>query len=1508
MTREEASGRGGPEPREAPDAPDGGAGFGRLLLRLGRGAAVLLGLLLLVVASGLFTLTQTRLGRDAVAGWIEGQIEAALRGDVQLGPIVAGNLVTHAVLERFVIAEPDGEVFVALDSVRLAYDPTGFLRGNFVFRQMSAARGRLRLLQARDGTWNFDRIFAADTAAPAGETRISLHDVEVLSGHVALRMPWAADLEGAAYEAAVAEGLRGEALWRVEPSEDGEGYEQVVELESLRGRFPIMRLAHPRLPVEIRMEGLAGVLRAVQEPLDVLHFDGGLVFRDSVAVEIADARLPASRLSGDGWVLPVDPVAFRFELEGDPIGFADLRWLPIPVPEEGGGPMDLVLSTRGEVTVVEVAEGAAEVRDSEMQGSFTLLLEETPRFEALDLRFRPLRLLLVDRLLEREHLIDGYLDGRVRGAGPIDRLEIDGEGTLRELEGRTSPSRLRAVGGVSLVEPNPMRDLRLELEAFEPRWTRVVGIELDLAGRLGGTLTLDGVPGRRLAFRADLHHETPDHPASHLVGGGTLDLGEPSEVDVEVTADPLALALLDPHFPNLRLVGTVRGPLTARGSLGDLRAEADLRTPRGRLTFDGRFDLEAERRRYDAQVEARDADLRQWAETFPETRLAVRGRVRGEGTDPATLEARFDLEILPSVFAEARVDTSLLRFRVAEGLATVDTFAVRADVGEVRGRGGFGLSREMSGTLVLDAEVPDLSLWNRWLVAGRSGAGAPEQPEDLFAGFPGEREPEEAGEEAAARPDTLAGSLTARGVVFGNLETFSFGGRLSARDPSYGDHRADSLAARLDVVNPRQLDSLVMNATAWNLRAFGQRTDSLSTRLERTGPGRADVRLFASRDTSFLLDVAGNASWDEEGQRAALDRLRLRLGDQELSLAGPASLAYGDSGLVARDFVLTGEGGGLLSARGAVPAEGQANFDLEFRNLRLEELLTPQPEAPPVSGVLDGSVTVRGTARSPRMEASFRVDSPGIGSVTYPLLDGEFEYADRRVRGELDLGGETGLLAQAEGEVRADLAFRDAGERLPDDAFDFRIRADSLPLQVVELVAASLRDVRGFVRGEVQVSGGPDELRLDGETRLRGGEAAVPDLGIRFVDVTGRARFRGSEARLDSLTVASSRGGRAAVTGTVGLSEIADPSFDLRVAGRRFHAIDRRAMSFLASGDLVLGGSYREPVLTGDVRIFNGDLRQEEFLRTQEIIDLTDPEVFGLIDTTMVAERRLLERVQNPFMRNLRMDVGLDVGPDLWLRSAVLDVEVQGEDLNVRMDRARESIVMFGTVRLVRGSYAFDRFPPYRQQLRITGGTIEFVGEPGLNPNLRITAEYRTRTRQGPVTIQVQIGGTMRQTELLLSSEPPMAESDQLCFLALGSPCAAATDVANAQRIVREGVLGTIGTGLSSALVGDVGLDYLSLRSAQAVGDGAADGLSGQGFLNTEIEVGKYLGSDLFVTVTQPLGSRYPGWTIEWRFSPAWTLEARAENRFARRFGIATGSSLEFDQTFGLFLFREWSF
>lgn len=1504
--RSDAENGGARKPRRRPRP------LGRWAGRLGRAVAVLLGFIALAAAVALFLFTQTAHGRGLVASTIERALSGALQGDVRVGPITGGNLLTRAVLERFEIDGPDGRPFAHLESVHLEYDPIAFLRGHYVFRRLEAARATIRLRQHEDGQWNFERIFPEEDAeAEPSDLRLVIHDARLATGTLEVRRPFAVELEGAAREAAVGEALRGETIWRVEPGDGGP--EQVFAVDSLRGRFPLLRLVDPGDPMRIEMERVAGTALAVRQPLPVRRFTGSVAFADSIRLRIADLRLPASRLAGAGWIAPGEPPAYRFELDAEPAGFQDLQWLPLPVPEEGGGPMRLVFGSRGEVPRLEVRDAEVRVRDSELRGGFALLLDEPARLEAVDLRLDPLRLELVDRLLGLpEGVPDGRLEGRVVGSGPPTAFRLDADLRLRPSAPGAAPSALRARGTLRTEEPYAARDLRLTLEGFDVAWLDGWTDAPLPEGRVDGSLAADGPAEGRLTVNGELALAAPGGGVSRVLGGGSFGTEEPYPLDVRLRADPLLLSAVRPALPDVPLDGAVRGEVTARGSLAELRASGDLGTARGRLRLEGRFDLLADPVRYDAEVVAREVDLRQWSPEWPESELAVRGRVQGSGTAPEVMRARFDLEILPSRVHEARVDTSVLRFSVAEGLATVDTFAIRTDVGRARGRGSFGLVEGAGGALVVDVEAPDLSVFNRWLVEGRTAAGQVEVTEDLFADFPGAAAPGAAADaRAEALPDTLAGALVARGAVFGNLGDYSLGGRVEARDVTYGAWGADSLRGTLDAAGAATADSFVVNARASGVALPTRGLDFLALRVERTGPGAADVRLQAVQEPDLRLSAEAGVGWAGERRSAEVRAFRMRVGTQELALSDSALIAFGGpDGLVIRGLSLAGPESGRLRLDGALPPEGAVSLALEARDLRIGELLRVLPEPPDARGLLDATLQVRGTAAAPRMEGSVRVERPGIGTVTYALLEGDLVYLDRAVSGEVALHGERAVLARADGRVGIDLSFGEVERRLAEDAFDVRVVADSLPLKVLELGLESLQELGGTARGEVTIRGGLGNVRVEGDAGVSGVTALLPDLGVRLVRGEGRARFRGAEARIDSFVVASASGGSVLAAGTLDLSDPTDPGFDLDLRARRFVPIQRRAMRFQVGGTAHLAGRYRRPELTGRFRVSNGEFRQDELLRRQQVVDLTDPDIYAVIDTAGVGERRLLEGIQNPFMQNLQARLGLDLGPDLWLRSEEVNVEIAGDDLELRMDRADQSMAVVGTVRLVRGSYHFT-FGPYTQQLRIVDGTIEFVGIPGLNPNLRIVAEYRTRTPEGPIEIRTIIRGTLSQTELALESDPPLSESDQLCFLAVGSPCLAAVDRRFGERIARESALGILGTQITAALAADLGLDYLTLRTAETgVGaEGDTNGFFAGAFAGTEIELGKYVGNDIFLSVTQPLaGSQLPGWSVVWRFTDDWTLEARAENRFARRFGQVVGSTLELEQTYGLFLFREWSF
>lgn len=1489
---------------------------------LGLGARILLalvGLASLALAIGSLLLTQTVVGRQVVADFVERELDGIVRGDVELGPILGGNLVSRALLDRFVIRDEAGQAFVELDSVRLEYNPISFLAGDYRFGAVTVQRARLRLLQDSTGTWNYDRIFEGDSTGEPGTTTVLLTDLAVRHGTFEMRTPW----DGAPSP---------DEMWRVE-STGPDRWERVISIDSITGRFPMIRIVDPQRPMRFEIDQLSGLAEAVRQTHRIERFDGAATFRDSVRVDIDRLVSPWTEMDGAGFVWGSDPIMFDFELRAEPLGFEDLAFLTVPTPDRGGGPAAIRLSTRPDgVLVTAVDDADIQVDESRLTGGFEIHLEDPPRFTRMNVAIPTLRLALVDEVLEREPLIDGVVSGTLTGRGPIALLDVEADLELRDPPGAAAPpapSGLGVDGGIAIVEPRIMRDLRLDMRDFEPRWIRAVGIEPRFTGRATGTALLDGVAGGAFAFELDTEHVLETGERSQVAGSGAVDVsaGEGSQVDVELTFDPLAVRAVTPWVPEAdfrdELRGEVRGPMSARGPLDDLRIIADFATPRGQVDFDGRFDVVSEDKRYDARLLARDLQLDQWFEDGPETQLVVEGRVAGTGTDPATLQASFDLAILPSRFEGARVDSSIVRFTLSEGLAVADTFAVRTEAGTIDGRGSFGLIPERSGSLILNVSAPDLSTWNAWIVPNRNPAREPGDVSDLFARFDVQSPAAEGAPadpvpatDAPTPPDSLSGSGSALGVLYGNLDRYSFGGRAILSDVAYADHRADSVSMTLDIPNPRALDTLTLRASATGAEVFGRRLDELGFRWERRDSASSNVMLTARRDTSVFVDLASEVDWTERLKRIRLDRLDVQFGERFLTLRDTATIAQGPEGFSADEVSLRSDDGAVLQFSGVVPDSGPARMDVAVRGILLENLLQFSENPNDIRGGITFGATLRGTADTPLWEAHLDVAEPSVAGVGYDALTADLTYAGRRLAigaavssGGLELG-------RADGFLRADLSLRQVEQRLLDEPVNLDVVVDSMPLAALELGVNSVRDVDGYLRGRVLVTGEPSALRFDGDTQVHRAAMFVPALGVRLERIEGRVVFAGATARIDTLSIRSELGGSADVRGTLQLADLDDIGFDLEMRADRFYGIDRRLASLLIDGGGELNGSFQRPELTGTYRLSEGDVRVDRFLRQQQAVDLTDPAIYSLIDTTVVMEQQLFRTVRNPFTENLRLDAEIQVGPDLWLRSDAIEVELAGS-LDLNMDQRTREIVAFGTLRLPRGTFVYsvgrstDITSFLSRRLQVARGEITFVGTPGMDPNLDLDAVFRTRSGIGPVEITVHVTGTALNPSMTTSSAPPLPDSERICYLVFGSPClgAGAQGSDFAASVLREGLIGQVGNQFSQVLVDGVGLiDYLDFRSTGAGSTSLARGSTGSLLYGTEIEIGRYLTSDVFVSATQPLGGLLPGATVEWTFLPDWRLEFATEDR-ARRYS-AYGSSLNTfsDRTWRMMLFREWSF
>ncbi|HJR51517.1 MAG TPA: translocation/assembly module TamB domain-containing protein, partial [Gemmatimonadales bacterium] len=283
-------------------------------------------------------------------------------------------------------------------------------------------------------------------------------------------------------------------------------------------------------------------------------------------------------------------------------------------------------------------------------------------------------------------------------------------------------------------------------------------------------------------------------------------------------------------------------------------------------------------------------------------------------------------------------------------------------------------------------------------------------------------------------------------------------------------------------------------------------------------------------------------------------------------------------------------------------------------------------------------------------------------------------------------------------------------------------------------------------------------------------------------------------------------------------------------------------------------------------------------LVNKRVIDLDDPTIADLVDSTMFQEEDLRTRFQNRFLDSLRVeDLRIAIGSDMWLRSAEANIQLDGE---VRVSKAGREYQPIGTLQAPRGNYTL-KIGPVSRDFTVTHGEVRYIGT--LDAQLDIEARHTVRAVRGDeIPVIAIIQGTLYAPKLRLEStlRPPISETDLVSYLITGYPAnEAAFDAANAVEIFSS----TLSSELERALIQDLGVpvDLIEIRPGVASGSGVSSA--------TQLAAGWQLGRKTFVTFNvgfcpdlSQLSTRNLGAGLEFRFSKEWRLQSAFEPTIER--------------------------
>jgi translocation and assembly module TamB len=331
-------------------------------------------------------------------------------------------------------------------------------------------------------------------------------------------------------------------------------------------------------------------------------------------------------------------------------------------------------------------------------------------------------------------------------------------------------------------------------------------------------------------------------------------------------------------------------------------------------------------------------------------------------------------------------------------------------------------------------------------------------------------------------------------------------------------------------------------------------------------------------------------------------------------------------------------------------------------------------------------------------------------------------------------------------------------------------------------------------------------------------------------------------------------------------------------------------------------------LLTGNLTANSGVLYFADLV-SKRIIDLEDPTIADLVDTTLLRRENLGAKFQNRFLDSLTIqNLRVVLGSDVWLRSTEANIQLGGE---VQLSKAAKTYAPSGTLDALRGTYTL-KIGPVIRDFTVERGSVRYFGD--LNAGLDIQARHVVRAVRGEeIPVIAKITGTLYAPKVSLEStfNPPISETDLVSYLVTGYPAneAARLGQANALETGLAYFSSALSSELERALIQDLGipLDLIEIRPGVSRGNRNPS--------LTQLAAGWQLGRKTFVTLNAGFCpenlSQFTytnlGASLEFRFSREWSLLTSIEPTLQscrRDFGIVIsnpyqiGSDIRWEREF----------
>lgn len=1106
-----------------------------------------------------------------------------------------------------------------------------------------------------------------------------------------------------------------------------------------------------------------------------VRLDPSSVNRYRLDAGTLNARLEAGQLDFDAQVrLPEGRLAFtgqarfddltRYEITDGVLEHLDLAALVGDTTRSrvsgtfalrGTGFDPATLHLAGNATLADSHYGLQSLRRGDLAFTFAhgrLSLNTTARLPAGDLAFEAeLRPLDPVPTFALRHGQFANLDVGVLLRNPTQHSRLNGRFTLAgqgldpatmRLQGRIdleeSILNTQCIEAATLMFDGQRGDFGYTLAATLPEGqTRLSGTVRPFDTPLAYSVDEGTLQGLNLGALTGLPHlDTRLNGAFAFQGGGT---------DPEAATFTARLDLAGTQFNRETIEA---GFLELVQDNGTTRLEADLAFGLGHARISAAARLHDPRPTYTANGTLEHVDLaRLFGSDTLTARVSATFDVSGEAFDPRTMTLHGRLVSSMARYGQLHATDSHLAFHLDHGLLRVDTLRLVSNAATLEGGGLLAVfDTTQTSDFRFQAEVQHTEPLRQLMAARRLRLA-----EGLIRG-----RAYGPGNQLRFETDVLAKSLAWEDIRIAGLEAWVEGTLTPERTLAEAH-----LTTRIDFFS---LPDFRVERTQLEAR---YRPDVLAL--------DGAIRVDARRDGHFT----GQLDLRPDSRVLTVQEATLRLDEDRWELLQEATLSNVAEAYRVRNLLLY-TGDQQVALDGVVDLSGEQNLVLSLENFRIgavADLLHYEG----LDGTLNGFLNLSGPATAPAftgaLDLDLEADRRAVGDLNLNL-----DYADRQMALEGRVTHVTGGVLTLNGSLPIDLTLRAPPEDDPDNApvvqarqaapeseVDLTLVADTFQIGWIQpfLDPTLFSRFDGHLTANLTIGGTLDDPQLNGRARLHQGEIGLPLFGLLLRN--GQADMALADNRVQ-FNQFSTRSGRGLLTGegSITLRQLTLGDFDLRLHPRTFLASDSDVYRAVVDGDLSLGGTTLQPVLTGNVQVLEGD-----FYLTEEVI--YDPIPLQPQDEQQLEQRfglRLTaaDTTTFDFYEALRMDLQVELRRDTWLRSRTapqMDIQFTG-NLDVQKQPYGEEMA-FGTIEIVTER---SRVLYFGKRFNLTRGTITLNGLL-TDPLMDFEAQYvvPTAERQEEFIVKLIARGRFEDSNWLSLGSEPLAElPDILSYLAFGRP------------------------------------------------------------------------------------------------------------------------------------------